>query len=103
MSPHADYVINNSEQKNCACIYVRKALNPLNLKFSMILCKKCAEMSLNFFFSGFIKFFFNFQRNQHKPYLISAHSADFGHKNPLKAADPSTRAFRNYHILNIVG
>ena len=33
----------------------------------------------------------NFQRNQHKFYIISAHSADFLQKYPLTAADPYTR------------
>ena len=58
----------------------------------LILCKRCAEICLNILFQRIQHLFMDFQRNQHKPFIISAHSADFLQNYSLTAADPSTRA-----------
>ena len=57
----------------------------------LILCKKCAEVCWRILFQQIQYLFFNFQRNQRKSCIISAHLADFLHKYPLTAADPCTR------------
>ena len=57
----------------------------------LTLCKKCAERCWNIFFQRIHHQILNFQRIQHKSYIVSAHSADFLQKYPLTAADPSTR------------
>ena len=57
----------------------------------LILCKKCAERCWNISFQRIRHQILNFQRIQHKSYIISAHSVDFLQNYPLAAADPSTR------------
>ena len=53
--------------------------------------KRCVEMCSNILLQRIQRLSINFQRNQHKPYIISAHSVNFLEKYPLTAADSSTR------------
>ena len=64
----------------------------------LILCKRSVEFCLNIFFQRIQHLFIDFQRNQHKPYIISAHSADFLQKYPLTAADPRPR--ERFRLIN---
>ena len=57
----------------------------------LILRKRCAEICLIILIQWIQYLFIDFQRNQHKHYIILAHSADFLQKYPLTAADHSTR------------
>ena len=91
----------------------KKGAESLNLKFSQVLklCRKgaesnadfkrCAEMCLNILFQRIQHLFINFQRKQHKPYIISAHSADFLQKYRLTSADPSTRVPDEPHCVTL--
>ena len=68
----------------------------------LILCKRCAEMCLNILFQRIQHLFIDFQRNQHKPYIISVHSADFLQKYSLTAADPSARVKgMDYQVISL--
>ena len=62
----------------------------------LILCKKCAEMCSNILFQRIQHLCIDFQ---HKPYIISADSADFLQNYRLTAADPSNQPGLNY-VLN---
>ena len=57
---------------------------------------KCAEI----FFQRIQHLFLDFQRNEHKLYITSAHSADFLQKYPLTAAEASTRRLEFRHFPN---